>query len=230
MCAPDVLELPLQPSHVDHKNIFIQIETVIPQLFQKLILSDDFLTVHKEIIQDAEFIPRELCLPVVVPDRGQMQIKRAFLFRDLAEIAGVSQPESPPNLLKEDQRVIWLGDKVDASRPDAHKLICRSVPAGDEDDRRLSFRADLLADVISILVGKVDVQKADLQDLQNYLTVSSHIRGWRAAGRAPGGWCRCLLRSRSSWKSALLAIPAVSLLLYHVSCMFLLKSTYVAIK
>ena len=80
MCDPDILELTLQPGHIDHEHIFVQIEAVIPQLFQKLILPDDLIAVHKEIIKDAKFIPGQLCLPAVVTDRGQLQVQRASFF------------------------------------------------------------------------------------------------------------------------------------------------------
>ena len=68
MCDSYLSELVLQPGHVDHEYIFIQIEAVIPQLFQKFFFSDNFSAVHKEIIQDAEFVPGEFCLPATVPD------------------------------------------------------------------------------------------------------------------------------------------------------------------
>ena len=115
MCDSDVLELTLQPGHIDHEHIFVQIEAVIPQLFQKLIFPDDLIAVHKEIIKDAKFIPVQLCLPAVLTHRGQVQVQRASFFGELAEIAGICQPECPPDLLKQDERIVGLGDEINAS-------------------------------------------------------------------------------------------------------------------
>ena len=114
MCDADLFQLPLQPGHVDHEYIFVQIEAVIPQFFQKLILADNFFTVHKEIIQDTEFIPGQLRLFAFVPDGRQVEVQSASLSGEFAEIARVIQAEGPPDLFEEDQRIVGLGDEVNA--------------------------------------------------------------------------------------------------------------------
>lgn len=54
-----------------------------------------------------------------------MEIQSASLSGEFAEIARVIQAEGPPDLFEEDQRIVGLGDEVNA--PPARMLISSSA-------------------------------------------------------------------------------------------------------
>ena len=156
-------QLPPEVADVHVHHVALRVEVHVPYLLQERGPPDDLLRVEQEILQQLEFLGRQVERFPVHRDRVPQAVERQGSVAEDLEPLGPAPPVQRPDpgqQLVEPER---LGEVVVRARIEPPHHVLRGVPGGEHQDRRVPALAPQLGgDLEPVLLGEHDVEQDDV--------------------------------------------------------------------